>query len=74
MRSATRPVQPVWWDAPRPGAGVAVEVLVERQQVVPARVGLQPLGVAEDRPAAVGSGRNSDDQPPGQVVGHLAEG
>ena len=34
-------------------AGVAVEVLVEGQQVVPVRVGLEEADVAEDRAAAV---------------------
>ena len=34
-RSATRPVQPVWCEAPEAGAGVAVEVLEEQQLVAP---------------------------------------
>src|SRR5262252_10090753 len=33
-------------------AGVAVEVLVEGQQAVPVRVGLEEVDVAEDRAAA----------------------
>ena len=38
------------------GAGVAMEVLVELQQVVPLRVGLELLDRAVDRAAAVGVG------------------
>ena len=46
IRSATSPVQPVWCDAPRPGAVVAVEVLVER-------------GCCPSRPGRPGSARPS---------------
>ena len=31
-----------------PGAVVAMEVLVDGHQVVPERIGLEPLGAAED--------------------------
>ena len=37
-----------------PGAGVAVEVLVEQQPVVQGRVGLELLGRSERRAATVG--------------------
>src|SRR6266704_7004536 len=53
--------------------GVAVEVLVERQQVVPVRVGLEQLLVAEDRPAAVFVVEEDADQPAGQVGRHCGE-
>jgi hypothetical protein len=43
-------------------AGVAVEVLVEGQQVVPVRVGLEQAGVAEDRAAAAGVVKEDRDE------------
>ena len=45
------------------GAGVAVEVLVEQQQVVPIRVGLELLDRPEDRPPAVLVGQPDRDEP-----------
>ena len=48
---ATSAVQPVWWLAPEPGAGVAVEVLVEQDVVAPVRV------VLEQRPSPPKTGR-----------------
>ena len=50
---AMSPVQPVWWLAPEPGPVVAVEVLVEQDQVAPVRVVLEALRRAVDRPPAV---------------------
>src|SRR3954451_15397151 len=56
-----------------PGAVVAVEVLREDDQVLPVRVGLQRLVGAVDRAAPPRIRREQRDQPPGQVVRHLAE-
>ncbi len=59
-------------DEPRPaglvrraeaGAGVAVEVLVERDQVVPGRVALEQLVAAEDRPPPVRALEEDPGQP-----------
>ena len=50
-------------------AGVAVEILVERQQVVPVRVGLEEAGVAEDRAAAVLVVEEDRNETAGEVVG-----
>ena len=50
-----------------PGAVVAVEVFVERQQVVPGRVALEALRVAEDGPAAVGVVEEDADEPAAQL-------
>ena len=56
-----------------PGAVVAVEVLVEEQVVVPRRVALQALDVAEARPPAVGAPRKSDTSRLAEVLGDLVE-
>ena len=55
-------------------AGVAVEVLVEGQQVVPIRVGLEEAGVAEDRAAAAGVVEEDRDETAGEVVGQDSQG
>ena len=55
-------------------AGVAVEVLVEGQQAVPVRVGLEQAGVAEDRAAAVGVVEEDRDETAGEVVGYGGQG
>ena len=52
-------------------AGVAVEVLVEGQQVVPVRVALEEVDVTEDRAAAAGvveEDRNEDRAPRNQMA------
>ena len=61
MRSATSPVQPVWWEAPRP-APVSPSKYSKNSGVAPARVGLEPLGAAEDRAAAVRARQEQRDQ------------
>src|SRR6478736_2680056 len=53
-----------------PRAGVAVEVLVELQQVVPLRVGLELLDRAVDRAATLGVGYPGRDEAAGQVRGN----
>jgi hypothetical protein len=50
-------------------AGVAVEVFVKGQQVVPVRAGLEEAGVAEDRAAAVLVVEEDRNQTEGEVVG-----
>ena len=50
-------------------AGVAVEVLVEGQQVVPVRVALEEVDVAEDRAVAVLVVEEDRNQTAGEVVG-----
>src|SRR5205823_2498588 len=55
-------------------AGVAVEVLVEEDQVAPVRVGLELLAGAEDRAAAVRAAQEEVAQPPRELPRHLPEG
>src|SRR5262249_15811911 len=54
-------------------AGVAVEILVKRNQIVPVRIGLKTRVVAEDRPAADRILQEDSRQPPRQLGRHLAE-
>ncbi len=74
-RSATQAVQPVWCSAPRPGAGVPVEVLVEPQLVAPARVLVQPGPAGVDRPvtarrrAGTARPRRGQSRPPARDSG-----
>jgi len=68
IRSATRPVQPVWVRSPRCPAPVSpVEVLVERDQVVPGVVFLEPGFAAENGPAAAVV-EEEPDQPRRDVI------
>ena len=67
------PVQPVWWLAPIPGAVVAVEVLVEQQQVVPVRVGLELLDAAVTPAGARPRREERARQPVGELARHLAQ-
>jgi hypothetical protein len=53
-------------------AGVAVEVLVEGRQVVPVRVGLEEVGVAEDRAGAALVVEEDRNETAGEVVVTLA--
>src|SRR6516164_11325697 len=55
-------------------AGVAVEVLVEGQQVVPVRVGLEEVDVAEDRAAAALVVEEDRNETAGEVVGQDGQG
>jgi len=60
-------------------AGVAMEVLVEGQQVVPVRMGLEEADIAEDRAAATGVVEEDRNETVGELVGqdgqgHLAPG
>src|SRR5215831_11048663 len=55
-------------------AGVAVEILVERQQVVPVRVGLEEVDVAEDRAATVLVVEEDRNETSGEVVGQDCQG
>jgi hypothetical protein len=55
-------------------AGVAVEVLVERQQVVPVRMGLEEADVTEDRAAAVLVVEEDRNETTGEVVGQDCQG
>src|SRR3954469_4115779 len=54
-------------------AGVAVEVLVERDLVVPRRVALEQLVAAEHGAAAVPVVEEDAREPRGQLVGDLRE-
>src|SRR5690242_11310054 len=55
-------------------AGVAVEVLVEEDQVAPVRVGLELLAGAEDGAAAIGAAQEDVAEPPRELGGDLPEG
>ena len=65
IRSATSAVQPVWCEAPRPGAGVAVEVLVERRsgRCQSGSVWNSSTSPYIGPPAVARRGVNSADQP-----------
>ena len=63
---ATRPVQPVWCDAPTPRPRVTVKVLVEQHVVAEVRVVLQAAVVAEHRAARR---RSFAEEDPGQARG-----
>src|SRR5581483_12455965 len=56
-----------------PGTRVAVEVLVEEDQVAPGRVLLREPAVAEHRPAAVLVAQEQLHEPARELVGDLAE-
>src|SRR5437867_5780653 len=56
------------------GAVVAVEVLIEQNQVAPVRVALELLRGAEDRPAAVFAAQEDPREAPRDLGGHLPEG
>jgi hypothetical protein len=73
MRSATRPVQPVWWEATQTRPALAVEVLVERDEPTPGRVGLELRGVTVNGPATVAVIEEQRDQTGREVVGDLGE-
>jgi hypothetical protein len=69
-------------DEPRPaglvrgaqsGAVVAVEVLVEQDEVAPVRVGLELLRAAVDRAAPVAIDEERGDQTAGQFAGNLGQ-
>src|SRR5579863_4759222 len=47
----------------RPGSRVTVEVLVKENEVAPVRTGLEPLQVAEHRPAAVSGTKKNVGHP-----------
>src|SRR6185437_8816665 len=70
-RDETRPTGLV--RRPQAGSGVAVEVLVEPQLVVPVRIGLEQLVAAEDRPATGGVVAEGADQLVVQIDGHLSQ-
>src|SRR5262249_51445352 len=55
------------------GAVVAVEVLVEQQQVAPVRVGPERGLRTVDRPATGLVGEEGAGEPSGEVTGHLVE-
>ena len=55
-------------------AGVAVEVLVEGKQIVPVRVGLEEVDVAEDRAAAALVVEEDRNETAGEVVGQDGQG
>lgn len=54
-------------------ASIPVEVLVEKQQIAPVRVGLEFLHIAMRRPPALVVPQENSGQPPGQFRGHLPE-
>src|SRR5207249_9209046 len=56
------------------GAVVAVEVLVEQNDVAPVRVALELLRGAEDRPAAVFAAQEDPREAPRDLGCHLPEG
>ena len=58
----------------QPSAVVAVEVLVEKQVVLPCRVGLEAFDAPEAGPAAVGADQEDRYQALAQVLSDLAEG
>src|SRR5581483_5345098 len=69
-------------DEPRPtrlvggaetGTRLAVEVLVERDQVVPRGVALEEVVASEDRPRSVGALHEDRDEARRELVGHLLE-
>ena len=57
---------------PQAGAGVAVKILVEEQQVAPMRVFLKHAHVAKHRPPAVGSAREEADEAVRDFPRHVA--
>src|SRR5436190_21732373 len=58
---------------PQPGSGVAVEILVEPQLVVPVRIGLEQLVPAENRTAPGGVVAEDADQPVIQIGRYLGQ-
>src|SRR5436305_11453079 len=57
----------------QPGAVVAVKVLVEQDQVLPVRIGLELLGAAEHRTPAALVPQEELDEPPRELRRHLRE-
>src|SRR5581483_3873536 len=57
----------------QPGAGVAVEVLVEEDLLAPVRIALEQLGLAVDRAAAVRPRQEEAREARGELVGDLPE-
>src|SRR5262245_15954386 len=55
------------------GAGVAVEVLVEEDQIAPVRVGLERGGFAVHRPGALLVAEEDANEAPRDLLGHLEE-
>src|SRR3954464_6406008 len=55
------------------GAVVTVEVLMERNEVVPGRIGLELLLAREDGPAAAGIVEEQRGEPPRQIGRHLLQ-
>ena len=59
---------------PEAGAVVALEVLVEQDQVAPVGVGLERLCATVDRPPPRGVPQEDGRQPVGQLLGHREQG
>ena len=59
--------------SPQPGPVVAMEVLVEKQVVLPCRVGLEALGAAEGRPAPFSIDEEDRREAVSQVMGDLLQ-
>src|SRR5262245_4255905 len=53
------------------GASLAVEVLVEEDEVLPVRIRLERLEAAVHRPASVGTAEEDRGQAPRQFGGHV---
>src|SRR5438552_2085117 len=58
---------------PEPGAGVAVEVLVEEDEVPPVRIGLKLVDTTEDRPPPILITDEDAGEPAGQLQADLPE-
>src|SRR5712692_5696691 len=56
-----------------PGAIVAVEVFVEKDQIAPVRIALKELGAARHGPAAIRIAEKNVNEPPGNFGGYLPE-
>ena len=67
------PGPPSLVSSPQPGPVVAVEVLVEKQVVLPRRVGLEPFGTPERGPSPVSIDEEDRGQAAAQVMGDLFE-
>ena len=73
MSLATNPVQPVWWLRADPGAVVAVEVFVERDQIAPVRIVLEFFRAAENWSSSIRVLQENLHQPARNFPGDLPE-
>src|SRR4051812_25210016 len=57
-----------------PGAVVTVEVLVEKEEILPVGIGLEPVRPSVHRATTLFVGNEDRHQPPSDLLGHVEEG